>query len=287
MKIDNFNLNNTEKETLLSYAKSGEFPQTILVEGSSANVRTDFARFIANLILCQSDSDKPCGRCQACIKCEALSNPDIREFGEEKTGAVFKVETAREIRSDAFVIPNDSDRKVYIVKETQNMNEAAQNAMLKILEEPPYFDFFILTAESRGAMLDTILSRAVVISLGEKEFSFSDEARDICKKLSRALASRSRTAVLEALAALSADKGIFEEFCGCFEALLTESLKNKRLTNPAHSFDGSRTLGESFTDKELFDLFNAAGEFRKQFKQNANYNLLITYMSVRLYEAIG
>ena len=286
MKIDNFNLNSSVKETLLSYSADSLFPQTMLIEGADTEKRTELARFIANLILCTSDREKPCGVCSACIKCKALSNPDVREYGEEKAGAVFKVDTAREIRSDAFVIPNDSDRKVYIIKETQNMNDAAQNAMLKILEEPPHFDYFILTADSRGAMLDTILSRAVVLSLGEAVPSFSDGVKSCCKELAVALCKRSRFAVTEALAAVYNDKQIFEEFCDCTEEMLVGALKLKKTGAADGVTPECERLALSLDDDELYRLFEAVKQAHSQFKQNANYNILITYMSVRLWGAI-
>ena len=287
MVLDKFNLNAAAKETLLSYSSSSLFPQTILIEGSSAEERIELARSIANLILCQSDGEKPCGVCPACIKCKAMSNPDIREYGEEKTGAVFKVDTAREIRSDAFVIPNDSDRKVYIVKETQNMNDAAQNAMLKILEEPPHFDYFILTANSRGSMLETVLSRAVVLSLGEEEINYSEEVLNICEGVSSALCNRSRYSVIEALAPVFNDKGIFEEFCDCIETVFVDAMKIRKADIGETEFPCCKKLAESLGDEELFTLAGAVRELHTQFKQNANYNLLITYMSSRLYNAVG
>ena len=283
MRIDDFYLNKNEKSTVLSYCERNAFPQTILIEGGSMQMRLDFAGMLANMIVCTGDGEKPCGVCNACIKCAAHSHPDVKEYGEEKEKYTFKVELSREIRSDAFVIPNDSDRKVYIIKEAQNMNDSSENALLKIFEEPPYFDYFIMTCPSKSAMLDTVLSRAQVISLGYTEESFDDALLAQCTAIVKALVGSDELALTESLAQLSSDKDSFLPTVGCLKRTFLEALKklNGADVNPIFG-DSINTLINKYSQLRLYSLVSVCSELEADFRQNANYNLLLTYMAVRL-----
>lgn len=283
MKIDDFYLTENVRSAILSYSANGTFPQTILVEGGSMQTRTDFARLLANMIVCTGEGDKPCGKCPACIKCAAGSHPDIKEYGEEKEKYTFKVEMSREIRSDAFVIPNDSDKKVYIIKEAQNMNDSSENALLKIFEEPPHFDHFIMTCPSRSAMLDTVLSRSALISLGYNEESYDAETQKLTGEIISALCSENELRLLEALAPLSADKERFLPVIGCLRRNLLEALKLK--TGAPFNSDyreAVSALSGKFPQNKLYSYITVLSELESDFRANANYNLLITYMSVKL-----
>ena len=76
------------------------------------------------------------------------------------------VDQVRELVLDAPVLPNESDRKVYIIEEADRMNLNAQNAALKLLEEPPGGVIFLLCVENLGLMLETVRSRCAVINVG-------------------------------------------------------------------------------------------------------------------------
>lgn len=172
------------KKEVLPYINTLSFPNTMLIEGGSAELRLSAARFIAQSLLCVGSGAHPCGVCPSCVKCEALSHPDMREYGDISSDAAFKVDACRAVRSDCFVLPNDGDKKVYILKEVQNMNDSGENALLKIFEEPPSYVYFIMTCPSRSAMLDTVLSRATVFSLGSENDSalFDEDTADLAQK---------------------------------------------------------------------------------------------------------
>lgn len=273
---------------MLAYAKSGKFPQTILIEGGDSGKRADFARLLANIIVCESDGEKPCGACSACKKCASGNHPDIKEYGSEKPNSVFKVETSREIRQDAFVIPNDAYKKVYILKEAQNMNDASENAMLKIFEEPPQFDWFIMTCSSRNAMLDTVLSRAAVINIGYSEQEISDEAVTTAVNIADALIGDSEAALVEALAPAASEKDIFQEVSACLKRIFIDGIIYKRTNeNNSDYADVTQRLCGSLTVQKLYSLVNTVTGLEEQFRLNANYNLLITKMSISLRAAIG
>lgn len=69
------------------------------------------------------------------------------------------------MRADAFINPSEGTRKIYIIDGVQLMNEAGQNALLTILEQPPSHAVFILLSESRGCVLPTVISRCAVYDM--------------------------------------------------------------------------------------------------------------------------
>lgn len=99
------------KKEVLPYINTLSFPNTMLIEGGSAELRLSAARFIAQSLLCVGSGAHPCGVCPSCVKCEALSHPDMREYGDISSDAAFKVDACRAVRSDCFVLPNDGDKR--------------------------------------------------------------------------------------------------------------------------------------------------------------------------------
>lgn len=70
----------------------------------------------AKALVCSDKEEIPCGRCSACIKAAAKSHPDIPVYSVEDKPRAFKVDMVREIRSSAYIVPNEADRKVLSLK---------------------------------------------------------------------------------------------------------------------------------------------------------------------------
>ena len=110
-----------------------------------------------------------CGRCPGCLKAAGGGHPDIEEAGGDGGVRSFHIEEVRRLRDTAYVLPNEAAYRVLILSEAQNMTEQAQNALLKILEEPPRHVIFLLTCENRAQLLPTIQSRVMTVTLGGVE----------------------------------------------------------------------------------------------------------------------
>lgn len=137
------------KKALSSSVNSGRFPHAAILEDEDSERLMDTAKTLAAALVCSGD-DKPCGRCINCLKARSDSHPDIKIFEPDPKTNNFKVETVREIRSDAYIVANEADRKVYILKDAQNMLVPAQNALLKVLEEPPEGVCFLLLTDDKN-----------------------------------------------------------------------------------------------------------------------------------------
>lgn len=151
-------------KTLTEWIHSGRFPHAIMIEGQPGSGRKTYARLLASAILC-GEEQPPCGQCSHCSKIEKDIHPDVITAQGEGRARSFSIDTVRKIRSDAFVRPNEADGKVFLLLETQEMGQEAQNALLKILEEPPVGVYFILVCENRQQMLPTIRSRTTTIAM--------------------------------------------------------------------------------------------------------------------------
>lgn len=179
MIFSDFIGNEKIKDRLTFLQQSGRLPHAIIIEGEQGLGKHILAREIALNLLCKSDNP-PCRNCAQCSKVLKGIHPDIYEFTADGTKNSFKVDDVRRVIEDAYVQPNEADYKIFILGNCHGMNANAQNAILKILEEPPSYVLFILTTVSKSALLETVLSRSVVITV--KGVECAKAAEYICDK---------------------------------------------------------------------------------------------------------
>ena len=264
---------------------SRTFPQTVLLEGGSDEARRTLADALACALVCTADGKRPCNSCRACRKCASGSHPDVQRFGPEKKNGTFKVETCRAIRQDAFVAPNDGDTKVYILDDCQAMNDSSENALLKILEEPPAGVYFLLTCPTGSALLPTVRSRAVTLSLPGEEACFSEQTLETAAALSRAL-TQSEWALLQATAPLERDRTEMGNVLRCFAAALEEALYRKAGAQPRAQLKEAPTLlAASLTTPRLYALLTETRALETENDGYENANLLLTALCYRLHRA--
>ena len=131
-----------------------------LFQGEEGVGKEALARTFAAGLQCQSESaDKPCKECVSCRQMESGNQPDVIWVTREK--ASLGVDEIREQLCD--IKPFSSPYKIYLVPEAEKMTEAAQNALLKTIEEPPEYGIVILMTSNISALLPTIQSRCLTM----------------------------------------------------------------------------------------------------------------------------
>ena len=152
------------KEQLAPRLAAGRLGQAYLISGPAGSGRHTLAKILAQAMVCRGEGERPCGRCPACKKVLAGIHPDVEVWSGQE-GKPLTVDQIRQLRSDAYVRPNEAGRKVYVVEEADRLNPSAQNAMLKLLEEGPAYAAFLLLAENAAAVLPTVRSRCEQLAL--------------------------------------------------------------------------------------------------------------------------
>lgn len=134
-----------------------------LLTGAAGCGKRTLAGWLAAALVCSGAGEAPCGACPDCRKAAGGIHPDITRLGGG--GKPIAVAQVRDMRADAYVRPNEAPRKVYVLEDAQDMNESAQNALLKLLEDGPPYAAFLLLSERAGSILPTVRSRCEQLSL--------------------------------------------------------------------------------------------------------------------------
>ena len=153
-------------DVLAGMAASGRTAHSLLICGEKGSGRKLIAKYYTQALMCSSpENGRPCGVCNSCVNIDKDIHPDV--IYPERSGKLgnYSVTTARDIIADAYVKPNNSSGcKVYIFADCHNVDLRTQNALLKLIEEPPDYAYFIFTSGSKSEFLPTIISRCVCFS---------------------------------------------------------------------------------------------------------------------------
>lgn len=326
MKLTNFIGNEKVIDRLSKLMESGRFPHALIIEGEEGIGKKTLAKDIACALVCRGN-DKPCGECSQCKKAIGAIHPDISEYIPAGTANSFHVDTVRNIINDAYVQPNEADYKIYILANAHCMNQNAQNALLKILEEPPKYVVFILTTNSKSALLSTVLSRSVCVSLegvdieraanyitshcenvdyntakktvetfngniGKAIDSLQDtktsELVDVCNKICKALATSNEYEIMTLCSAFQKDRQGVVFACDLLKSIFRDALfAGESSEHISGQEESAALLKSNLSRQSLIKLINTCDELKSTALSNANNALLITKFCYSLNRAIG
>lgn len=135
-------------------------PHAYIIAGKSGSGKKTIALEIAAALACKSKENFPCGKCDCCEKILGGFSPDVLFIRKDSEKKEFTINLIREIKDSIYIAPNELEKRVYIIEDAETMNINAQNAFLKILEEPPPYVVFLLLCADTESLLETIKSRA-------------------------------------------------------------------------------------------------------------------------------
>ncbi len=175
MRFDGFLGNERIKSRLSAAADGGALPQFFLIAGPVGSGRKTLARILAAAMQCTAAGEKPCGVCPACRKVFAGMHPDVITVTD--SNKYYSVATIRDACASLYIRPNEGQRKIYLFPQSFDPTRAeAQNALLKVTEEPPGYGAFLILTENAERMLATVRSRAVVLTLSPLDESVAAQA---------------------------------------------------------------------------------------------------------------
>ena len=326
MDFPGFLGNEEIKQALSAAFSAGRFPHALILQGEAGCGKKTLARLIAKALVCRDRDHAPCGVCPSCVRAEAGSHPDIRVVEGSGATRSLTVDAVKSVIADAYRMPEESAYNVYLLFLGTRTLDAAQNKLLKVIEEPPEGAVFVLVCENAEQLLPTIRSRAQCFTLKppplEEAAALVQERAGIDAAAAEKLAALCGGNIGRMLAEQeNGDAARAANLAGAIAAAMLDS-GGDRLFAAAAPLQKDRTLcGETLTRLELIVrdacILRAGGtsllsgaqkeadalsalpraklyalpdvllEFRGKLERNANLPLLVTCLCLKLRESAG
>ncbi len=323
MNFNGFAGNEKVKQQLTFLAETGRLPHAIVIEGEDGLGKRTLAKELALNLFCINKENAPCRTCPQCVKVLKGVHPDIYEY--TPTGS-YKIDEVRTIVEDAVISPNEADYKIYILGNCQLMTAYAQNALLKVLEEPPSYAVFILTVNNKSSLLETVLSRSVVITLqgvtakegaeyivsnvenvnyddaftalevwggniGKTLESLTDgklsKISTVAKDVTTALLSENEYDLIKVCTVFTGERDMIVDAMGLLKSIFRDALFYESGELVSGFHETAKVLHNRLSKEMLCNLIEVSERLKYLASCNANNNLLITKIPYELRRAIG
>ena len=152
-------------EHLQNAIEADKVSHAYILNGPDKAGKMMIAKAFAQTLQCEKGGIEPCMECHSCKQAMSGNQPDIIYVRHEKPNTISVDDIRTQINNDIVVKPYSSKRKIYIVDEAEKMNQQAQNALLKTIEEPPAYAVLLLLTTNADTFFPTILSRCVRLNL--------------------------------------------------------------------------------------------------------------------------
>lgn len=313
MLLSEFAGNAELKYELAEIMKRGTLPHAVIVEGAAGTGKRTLADMIAQYCVCTAERDRPCGVCKGCMKAGKKIHPDI--FYADGENKELSVDSVRNIRTAAYIKPNEAPMKVYVLSNCEKMLAPAQNAFLKVLEEPPQNVQFIMTVKSSSSMLQTVRSRSRIFSLypagiedsvkiAEKRFpnkdideirhiaeicdgnigmtlqmieSGGEEAQKLAEDIFIAITQSVEYPLLTLTGKLSTDRNFAVNVLDCMGEIAADCMKAS--VGVKVSSKAVVDTAERYSRKRIVEIAENIQNARKVLNTNVNLNLFCTWLS--------
>lgn len=152
-------------EHLKTAIEMGKVSHAYILNGPDLSGKMMIAEAFARALLCEKQDPDGCGECKSCRQSDDRNNPDIIYVKHDKPNTISVDDIRTQLNNDIVIKPYSNQYKIYIVDEAEKMNQQAQNALLKTIEEPPAYAVIMLLTTNADSFLQTIRSRCITLNL--------------------------------------------------------------------------------------------------------------------------
>lgn len=287
--------NDEIKETLIKSVKLDKTSHSYLFMGIDGIGKKMIAKEFAKMLMCLNEN-KYCDHCKSCIEFDTNNNPDF--FYLEPEGNSIKIEQIRELQRKVAEKPIISNKKIFIIDNSDKMTLEAQNCLLKTLEEPPKYITIILVTSNENNLLTTIKSRCTIIH-------FNKISNDDVKNYIKIEFKESITSDIIDIADGSIGKLIkLKDKNEIYESLnlIIKQIKNKDsildiINNADLLYKNKEEIFEMLDymniiflkskNLKLINCINIVEQTKQRLKSNANYDMSIDNMLLNIWEEVN
>lgn len=275
----NDNFKSGSVQALENAMKNGRLPHGVVLESTQPQLLQQYIKKLSKWAVCK-ESNKPCDACSQCKKVETENHPDIYTAQLAGKTEVVNVDEIRKICNDAYIKPNEAETKVYIIPNADKMQMQAQNAFLKVLEEPPQNILFILCCTSAQQLLLTIRSRVTVYKLGFDAID-DENAQRATKKAQQIAKALTVTKGYELLCATLFTDRVFAKNVLERLLLIVNSAVKAKVAN-INCNDVEQLLANSLSTQNLIDILDIITTAEASLNSNINMNLFSSWFCAEL-----
>ena len=163
-------------------ASAQSFSHAYIIRVTGDGLSSPVVVSLISEMLCDAEENRPCCVCTHCDKVKRGIHPDVTVISRQDGKKDIQVDQIREVVFGAYLAPNEADRRVIVITEAETMNSGAQNALLKLLEEPPRHIALLLLTENHGDLLPTVRSRCRFIDAGGEALVASGEIKALASR---------------------------------------------------------------------------------------------------------
>ena len=289
MNFQNIIGNEQIKELLNKTIKNKTITHSYLFVGPVGIGKKLFAKEFAKAILCLDENNKPCNKCKSCIEFDTSNNPDYYEIDTEENS--IKIDEIRMLQSKTLEKPIISNKKIYIINDSEKMTKEAQNCLLKTLEEPPEYITMILITSNESNILNTIKSRCTKINFNPIENKKIEEFLN--EKYG--IKTKSYFGSIKKAIEMNEKQEIYTELNKYFNNIENytildvlnkiESLyKNKEDIQEMLEYINTLLFEKAKKNAKYINYIHYVEEAKQRIKLNANYDMTIDNLLLKIFE---
>ena len=273
--------NNKIKQLLQDSISSNNILHSYLFLGKKGIGKMLFANDFAKAILCKNEIQ--------CLKFEEKNHPDFSIITPE--GNSIKIDQIRNLQNKIMEKPIESERKIYVIDDSETMTKDAQNCLLKTLEEPPEYATIILICSNENMLLSTVKSRCTKITFNNisKEDLLNYTSEDLIDLADGSIGNAIR---------LNEEKELFENVKHVFENIQKydkiDFVKNAEIIYKSKDdiyeileLINIILFNKAKIDKNYANCINLVEKAKNRLKQNANFDMTIDDLCFSLWEEIN